>query len=121
MTPLHLNIRSIRDRKRLTQEYMAEQLGISLKTYNEWETGKTPIRTDKLEKIAKILNTSPEAIYTYEDSFTQHNSFHEQHSNGVFIQHSTSDAEKALYEQLLAEKDKRIATLEEMVALLKFK
>ncbi len=66
MTPLYFKIRSIRERQRLTQEYMAAELGISLKSYNEWETGKVKIRTDRLEEIAKILKTTPEDIYTYQ-------------------------------------------------------
>lgn len=119
MTPLYFKIRSIRERHRLTQEYMADQLGISLKAYNELETGKTRIYDERLQEIAKILKTTPEAIYAYEDNFTQNNTFNEQHSKAVMIQHGLTESEKMLYEQLLAEKDKRIAVLEEMLGLLK--
>jgi transcriptional regulator with XRE-family HTH domain len=119
MTPLFFKIRSIRERQRLTQEYMADQLGISLKTYNEWETGKIKLRTDRLEEIAKILRTTPEDIYAYEDNFIQNNTFNQQHSTAVMVQHTLAESEKKLYEQLLQEKDKRIAALEELVKVLK--
>jgi transcriptional regulator with XRE-family HTH domain len=133
MTPLHFKIRLVRERQRLTQEYMADQLGISLKAYNELETGKTRIYDERLQEVAKILKTTPEAIYAYEDNFTQNNTFNEKYSNGVFINHGLTDTERQLYEQLLVEKDKRlaekdelnaellkrIATLKEMLALLK--
>jgi transcriptional regulator with XRE-family HTH domain len=103
---LHYKIRNIRDEQRLTQDYMASQLGISLKAYNEMETGKTDIRNSRLEAIAKILGKTPAKIYTYPDkeSPVQNNTFNEQHANAVNainIQNGISEQERTLYEQLV--------------------
>ena len=115
---LHYKIRKMRDEQHLTQEFMADQLGISLKAYNEMETGKTDIRNTRLEAIAKILKTSPEEIYGQSDNFVQHNNFHEKEASAVMIQHGISEQERVLFEKLLASKDEIIKAKDETIQSL---
>ncbi len=112
MIKLHYKIR---DAQHLTQEYMAEQLGISLKAYNEMETGKTDIRSTRLEAIAKILKTSPEEIYGQNDNFVQHNNFHEKEASAVMVQHGLSEQERSLYEKLIVSKEEIIKAKDETI------
>ena len=65
MTKICDNIRSIRVLKNLSQEYVAESLGISQSAYGKLERGETRITWEKLERIANILGTSPFQVSTF--------------------------------------------------------
>lgn len=56
------NIRKIRKARKLTQEEMALQLGISLTAYRDFEKGSTSILNSNLHKIASLLDTPTEEI-----------------------------------------------------------
>ena len=56
------NIRKLRKQRRLTQEEMALQLGISLTAYRDFEKGKTSILHCNLMKIASLLDTPTEEV-----------------------------------------------------------
>jgi transcriptional regulator with XRE-family HTH domain len=58
MKDIYNNIRSIRILKNLSQEHLAESLGVSQSSYGKLERGATKITWDKLVKIAAILNTT---------------------------------------------------------------
>lgn len=56
------NIRKIRKARKLTQEDMALQLGISLTAYRDFEKGSTSILNGNINKIASLLDTPAEEI-----------------------------------------------------------
>ena len=49
------NIRAERNRKGYTQQYVADMLGITTKTYIEYEKDATNFRAGNLYKLADIL------------------------------------------------------------------
>ena len=49
------NIKQIRELKNFTQEYMAQELGISQPAYVKIEQGLTVLKIDRLQQIADIL------------------------------------------------------------------
>lgn len=53
-----LKIRNIRMKKGYSQEYMAEFLNISQKTYSHLENEKTKIHLGRLSKIAEVFDLS---------------------------------------------------------------
>ena len=55
-------IRSLRDSKGITQEYLAEKFGSKIETIRNYETGKSEIPSDRLALLAKILDTSADNI-----------------------------------------------------------
>ncbi len=65
MKDIYDNIRSIRILKNLSQEHLAESLGVSQSSYGKLERGATKITWDKLVKIAAILNTTPWDIVNF--------------------------------------------------------
>jgi transcriptional regulator with XRE-family HTH domain len=102
-----------------TQEQMGEFLGKEPRSYRKYESGETPITTERLNQIAKIFKMEPEDILKYtEDRFVQNNTFHNQKGNGVLVQPSMTDSEKDLYERWLAEKEETIRKREEKINLL---
>lgn len=48
-------IKAARVRKGLTQNYMAEQLGISVHTYQKKESGKVPFTEKQKFRLANVL------------------------------------------------------------------
>ena len=50
------NIKLAREYKNLTQEFMAEAIGVSQATYCRIETGKTDIRVSTLRSISRAFN-----------------------------------------------------------------
>ncbi|WP_010249263.1 helix-turn-helix domain-containing protein [Myroides injenensis] len=60
-----MDIYRIKDRRKslgFSQEYVALKLGISQKAYSDIESGKTKLKTDVLNEIAKILEISPFSV-----------------------------------------------------------
>lgn len=105
-------IKKIRLYKNLTQEHMAERLGVSLKTYNKMEGGAAPVSIDRLNKAAEEFGMKPEDILTLkDDNATFSNTVHEAKRDGIVINNQISSAEKEALES-------RIRTLEEQVKLL---
>jgi len=62
-------IRQLRRSKDYSQQFMADDLGISQNAYSKLESGKTPIHLDRLYEVCVLLDTN---IYELlEDTVTQ--------------------------------------------------
>ena len=59
-------IKYIRKQRGLTQEQLAEKVGIGTPNISYIECGKFAPAIDTLEKIAKILNVEPYELYKFE-------------------------------------------------------
>lgn len=46
----------------MTQAKLATAVGVTQPNYHRWESGAAPIPEAKLNKLARVLKTSPEAI-----------------------------------------------------------
>ena len=55
MNDIARNIKQLRELKDFTQEYMANELGISQPAYVKIEQGLTILKVDRLQRIADIL------------------------------------------------------------------
>ncbi|MEY8294695.1 helix-turn-helix transcriptional regulator [Limosilactobacillus caviae] len=53
---MQFTIKKARQYVGLTQEEMAKKLGVSTKTYQSYETGKTAMRIDKAKLFSSITN-----------------------------------------------------------------
>jgi len=89
-------IKKLRELKNLTQEYMADQLGLTQSGYSKIETGEVDIPYSRLEEISKVLTIKPEDLISFNENMV-FNIMHNQTGNGLVINH-TSDNEKKLYE-----------------------
>ncbi len=56
------NIKSLREERKLTQEQVAESLGVSFQAVSSWERDEYKPDTDKLIKLADIFDVSVSAI-----------------------------------------------------------
>src|SRR5689334_14580122 len=93
------NIKKIRELRNLTQEYMANQLGMSQAGYSKIENGTNDVTFSKIEEIAAILKVSPEELVAF-DSQKYFNSFNNVrgNNNGSVIIDAKVDVLQKLYE-----------------------
>jgi transcriptional regulator with XRE-family HTH domain len=50
-----IKLKQLRELKNFTQEYMAQQLGLSTRAYSKIETGETQLTINRLNEISTIL------------------------------------------------------------------
>jgi transcriptional regulator with XRE-family HTH domain len=115
-TSIKNKIKSIRELKNYTQEYMAEQLGVTQAGYSKIEKGKTILSYVKLVEIARILEVSVEDIISF-DSERYFSSFNNKvigNNNGsILINTEDTNTLKALYEDKIMLLEKLLAKTEE--------
>ena len=63
---LYANIRTLRKRQRITQEQMAQHLGISRRTYANYERGIHAMPVEVLVSIADIFHTTLDYLAGHE-------------------------------------------------------
>ena len=59
---LYENIKKLRKKNNMSQEELAEKLGVSRQSVSLWETGQTQPTIDNIIALAKIFNTSTDEI-----------------------------------------------------------
>nr|WP_315175831.1 helix-turn-helix transcriptional regulator [uncultured Flavobacterium sp.] len=59
-------IKEIREHRKLTKEYVAIQMEISVNDYNKIEKGKVDLKLSKLDKLVKILGTKKSEVFKFE-------------------------------------------------------
>ena len=92
-------IKKLRELKNLTQEHMANSIGISQGAYSRMELGETEITYSKLEKISEELGIKPEEIIAFNESMV-FNVMNNQTGNGLVINNNLiSEIEKTHFEQ----------------------
>jgi len=65
---LAINLRKYRENCGLSQNAVANALGMERSSYTVYETGRSQPKIDTLVKIAKIFNIDPSALLTSENS-----------------------------------------------------
>lgn len=103
-------LKQARLHKNFSQEYLAEVLGVSQKTYSNFENDKTTPSFSQIEKIAEVLETSVLDFLTSE-KISFYNSDNKGGNNGLVINN--------LSEKLLEQYELRIKKQEEEIAYLK--
>jgi transcriptional regulator with XRE-family HTH domain len=85
-------IRLIRETKGLTQEQVAEKLGVSATAYGDFERGDNDPRLSKLKKIAEVLEMPLSDLIDLSDKGTLNINFNKQgkHYN-VYLGSSNSE------------------------------
>ena len=55
-------LKNYRTKNKMTQEFVAEQLGVSRQAVSKWENGTSDPNTSNLIALAKLYGTSPEEL-----------------------------------------------------------
>ncbi len=58
------NLKKLRDKKKLSQVYIAEKLGVTQQAIAKWETGESMPRADKLPQLSQILGCTIDELFS---------------------------------------------------------
>ena len=113
------NIRKIRKARKLTQEEMAHNLGISVTAYRDIEKGNTSILNSNLTRIAFLLDTPTEEIVLgYRPAQIEGKNLkevQEEYSGKInILERRIADLEK-----LVKVQDENISSKNEIISMLK--
>jgi transcriptional regulator with XRE-family HTH domain len=109
-------IRLIREAKNLTQEQVAEKLGVSQSAYGDIERGDNDPKLSKLQKLADIFEMQLSELVDLTEKGTLNINFNKQGKNNVYITSSLTEKEMTLKDEKLVMKDREITLLEQKVA-----
>ncbi len=108
-------IRTIRELKGYSQEYVAGKLDIAQNTYSKIESNQTKLNTDTLERIAEILEVSINDLLSEEPIVLNFNGInHGAQGKFDLIEHFHS-GQKDLYEKIITSKDDEITRLNKII------
>lgn len=103
-------IKQIRELKNFTQEYMAQNLGLSTRAYSKIETGETQLTINRLNEISAILGVQPMEVLGFDDKKV----FNFYNSNDINNVKNINMPEK-----LIKQYEETIQSLKEQIQLLK--
>lgn len=113
------NLRQLRAQKHLTQEQMAEKIGMSKNGYGKIERGETQLKIEKLEQIANIFDVNiQELLQTDKDVNVLLGDNYSNFQNNYYNQNQEIEKLQLIIEyqqELLAQKDKQIELLEKLL------
>ena len=112
-------IRSLRTLKELSQENVAEMLGISITAYSKIERGETDVQLSRLNQIAEVFKVSIEEILNFGDKIAQ--SFNGNGTGNSVIISSSEQSFLIELERLRAQNEgllKEIEHLKKIITLL---
>lgn len=58
-----MTLKEAREKKGIKQSFIAEQLGVSVQTVSNWETGKCDMRVTTAKKLCEILGVEISDIF----------------------------------------------------------
>lgn|SRR5690554_3211064 len=105
-----LKIKQLRELKNLTQEYMANHLGISTRAYSKIETGETQLTLNRLNEISTALGISPIEVLGFDDKQVFNNCKQE---GNIGINHIN------ISEKLIYQYEETIKSLKEQIEIMK--
>ncbi len=117
--PLNIGekIRKVRDLRGFSQDYVAQKLGISQRTYGKLETGETKLDVPRIEKIADILEIEPFSLITFDEKMLFNNYNHA--TQGFFSTIHTSEGIKEVYKERIQQLENENTFLKEEISFLR--
>jgi transcriptional regulator with XRE-family HTH domain len=108
-----IKIKQIRELKNVSQEFIANKLGLSIRAYSKIETGETQLTINRLNEISKALGVDPIEVLGFDDRQVFNNCKQEGNYNTIGTTHLNFP------EKLMQQYEKTIAVLEDEIKLLK--
>ena len=105
-----IKIKQIRELKNVSQEFVANKLGLSIRAYSKIETGETQLTINRLNEISKALGVDPIEVLGFDDRQVFNNC---KQDGYIGINHIN------IPEKLMQQYEKTIAVLEDEIKLLK--
>jgi transcriptional regulator with XRE-family HTH domain len=108
-----IKIKQIRELKNVSQEFVANKLGLSIRAYSKIETGETQLTINRLNEISEALGVDPIEVLGFDDKQVFNNCKDGNFGSGDGYIYN------ALPEKLILQYEKTIAVLEDEIKLLK--
>jgi transcriptional regulator with XRE-family HTH domain len=125
MDTARLNIKRRRELKGLRQQDMAEKLNMTVRSYQNLESGSTRLDLERLEQIAEVLEM-PMEDFLRQEGYYIHQEFKDGGNNGSGVHSGFGNentynygAEKEIMEKLLDARNEENQVLREEVKSLK--
>ncbi len=112
-------VKTLRELKNFTQEYMAKHLEMTVSGFGKIERNESEVSYQKLEKIAEILGIQVEDLVSFNEKLV-FNIMHNKTGNGYVVNNGALEKEK-LYEQIIVNQKEEIATLRTIIEKLQGK
>lgn len=108
-------IRKIRELKSLTQEHIANSIGISQAAYSKLERGESEISVERIEELAKVFGHKIEELFSFDERVV-YNIMHNQTgiNNNILNQHI---GESEFLKEKINALEKEIDYLKEIINL----
>tara|TARA_R110002020_G_scaffold55420_2_gene153773 strand:+ start:548 stop:949 length:402 start_codon:yes stop_codon:yes gene_type:complete len=114
-------MRILRESNEYSQEYVANVLNISQKTYSSLESGKTKITLNRIQELADLYKVKPEYFLSEDLPIVNYNTG--TYSRSVIAKNSYEEKNdvqsQQLFERIIKEKEIHISHLVEELAQLK--
>ena len=115
MDTARLNIKRHREIKGLRQQDMADQLSMSLRSYQSLESGETKLDVERLAQIAEVLETGMEELLKQDGYYIHQEIKKGGNGPGVNFGNYHYGIEEEMLNRLLATKDEEIKYLKEKI------
>ena len=112
-------IKKLRELRNLTQDYMAEQLGIKQPAYSKIETDTGKIDVEKLEIIAQALQMTLPDLLAFDEKNVFNNNGGSYNNINSGTNNFTNEKERELYERVIASKDAELKAKTDLIEHLK--
>jgi transcriptional regulator with XRE-family HTH domain len=103
-------VRQIRELKNLTQEYMADKLGMSQRGYSKLERDEVKLDWERITQIAKVFEMEPMDLVSFDDNLIFNNCTQSGKANII---------NNNLPDKLIEQYEARIKALTDEVAFLR--
>lgn len=114
MKKVSQKIKFWREQRNYTQEYLAQELGISQEHYSRLEAGQGDIKLSRLEKIAELLDVPLYELFDSSEKVIIKQQYNKQNGVGV-IMHQQNMNDTPLYEQTIQSLQKTIDTQDRLI------
>ncbi len=106
---IHERVKIIREEKKLSQDFIAHELGLSQSQYSRRENGEIKFDVDEILRLSKALETKVSELYGEETNVFNNSN----QKGGTFGQFVT------IPDKLIEQYEKRLQDKDEIIALLK--
>lgn len=106
---IHERVKIIREEKKLSQDFIAHELGLSQSQYSRRENGEIKFDVDEILRLSKALETKVSELYGEETNVFNNSN----QKGGTFGQFVT------IPDKLIEQYENRLQDKDEIIALLK--
>jgi transcriptional regulator with XRE-family HTH domain len=107
-------VKKVRELRNYTQEYVAQELGITQESYSRIEANKSTLTIQRLDKIAEVLKVNVFDLLSFDEKYIFQESFHnQQHSSNYFG--NASNKKEELYERIIEQQKNEIEFLKSLL------